>query len=395
MDMNKRALGWLVAIVVVVGIIYAVAQRKQVGPSSGSSAALSGEVKIGAVLPLTGDAAAYGEPQQRSIQLAVEDINRAGGVGGKELKVLFQDGKCAGPDATNAIQQLVNIDQVQFVIGGACSGETLAMAPIVNEKKVVLVSPSATSPDITTKGGDYVFRTAPSDAFQGRMAAEYAYNVMGKHKVSVISESTDYAQGVRRVFVTRFGELGGAVASNEVYNPGETNFQAIVTKSLRVHPDLLYLVAQAPASGINVLKQFRNQGGTAQVMTPETLSGRDTVKENAEIMEGIVVTEPAADESIPATKAFFDAYRAKYGEPTFPSYQAGAYDITFLARDAYVGGATTGEAIQRWLAGLGDRHGALGTYRFDGNGDAVFGTYAIMKAEGGAFTRLSTEKIGG
>ncbi|MDO8599303.1 MAG: ABC transporter substrate-binding protein, partial [bacterium] len=342
-----------------------------------------------------GDAAAYGEPLQRSIQLAVEEINKTGGVGGKELKVLFQDGKCAGPEATNAIQQLVNIDQVQFVIGGACSGETLAMAPVVNEKKVVLVSPSATSPDITTKGGDYIFRTAPSDAFQGRVAAEYAYGKLGKRKAVVISESTDYAQGLRKVFIARFGELGGTVSSDEVYNPGETNFQAIVTKALRVQPDLLYVIAQAPASGINILKQVRNQGSTAQVMTPETLSGRDTVKENAQVMEGVVVTEPAADESIAATKAFFDVYRAKFGDPPFPLYQAGAYDIVFLARDAYVGGATTGEAIQRWLMGLGDRQGALGTYRFDANGDPVFATYAILKAEGGALTKLSTEKVGG
>jgi len=387
--MNKRAFGWLVAIIVVVGIIYAVAKRPA-GP-----AALAGEVTIGAVLPLTGDAAAYGEPLQRSVQLAADEINKTGGVGGKTLKVLFQDGKCDGPEATNAIQQLVNVDQVQFVIGGACSGETLAMAPIVNEKKVVLVSPSATSPDITTKGGDYVFRTSASDAFQGRVAAEYAYRNLEKRKAAVISESTDYAQGLSRVFVRRFGELGGAVAVDEVFNPGETNFQATATKALGAKPDVIYIVPQAPAAGLNILKQLRNQGVTAQLLASETLAGRDTVKENAEVMEGLIATESAADESVPATKAFLDAYTVKYGEAPFPSYQTGAYDITFLARDAYVGGATTGEAIRAWLAGLGDRQGALGTYRFDGNGDPVFATYAILKAEGGAFTKLSTEKIGG
>ncbi|MBI4450055.1 ABC transporter substrate-binding protein [Candidatus Uhrbacteria bacterium] len=387
--MNKRALGWLVAIIVVVGIIYTVAKRPA-GP-----VALAGEVTIGAVFPLTGDAAAYGEPLQRSVQLAADEINRTGGVGGKALKVLFQDGKCAGPDATNAIQQLVNVDRVQFVIGGACSGETLAMAPIVNEKKVVLISPSATSPDITTKGGDYVFRTAPSDAFQGRVAAEYAYAKLEKRKAAVISESTDYAQGLSRVFIRRFGELGGAVATDEKFNPGETNFQAIVTKALRANPDVIYLVPQAPAAGLNIMKQLRNQGATAQLLAGEVLAGRDTVKDNAEAMEGLIATETAVDESVPATRAFLDVYRAKHGEPPFPGYQSGAYDITFLARDAFAGGATTGEAIQAWLAGLGDRSGALGTYRFDGNGDAVFATYAILKAENGAFTKLSTEKIGG
>jgi branched-chain amino acid transport system substrate-binding protein len=271
------------------------------------------------------------------------------------------------------------------------------MAPIVNEKKVVLISPSATSPDITTKGGDYVFRTAPSDAFQGRVAAEYAYSKLGKRKAAVISESTDYAQGLRKVFVTRFGELGGAVASNEVFNPGETNFQAIVTKALRVQPDLLYLVPQAPASGYNILKQVRNQGGTAQVLAGEVLADRAAVKENAATLEGIIVTEPAADTSVPATKTFLDAYTAKYGEPAFPAYQTGAYDITYLARDAIVAAGNDGEKIRGWLAESADkdRQGALGTYRFDGNGDAVYATYAILKAENGVFTKLSTEKIGG
>ena len=112
-------------------------------------------------------------------------------------------------------------------------------------------------------------------------------------------------------------------------------------------------------------------------------------------MEGVIVTEPAVDEANAATKAFLDTYTAKYGSAPFPLFQAGAYDITFLARDAFVGGATTGEAIREWLAGLGERQGALGAYRFDGNGDAVFATYAIMKAENGAFTKLSTEKVGG
>lgn len=389
--MNRRALGWLIAIVAVVLVLYGVSKRQTpVAPTAG----LPEIVKVGAVLPLTGDAAAYGNPIAQAIRLAAEEINAAGGVAGRTLEVLFEDGKCAGPDAANAVQKLINVDKVPVVIGGACSGETLAMAPIVNGAHVVLISPSATSPDITTQGGEYVYRTAPSDAIQGKLGASYAYEKLGSRQVAVLSESTDYAQGLRRVFTEEFKRRGGTVAFDEVFNPGETNFQPHVSKMMAVERDLIYIAPQAPAAGLNIFKQLKNQGNTTQLLAAEVLAGRTTVAENAEVMEGVIVSEPALDDTRAATKRFQDAYRAKYGTSELPIYEAGGYDIMYLVRDAIAAAGYDGAAVKGWLDALGPREGALGTFRFDENGDVTVATYAILKAMGGTFTQLAVEASG-
>lgn len=394
--MRARTLGWLIAALVGLGILFAVSRRSPGIDRAGSApGALPDVVKIGVVLPLTGDAAAYGTPLLQSIELAVKEANAAGGVSGKPIEIITEDGRCAGPEASNAIQKLVQVDRVPVVIGEACSTPTLVMAPIVNEAKVVLISPSATSPDITTQGGEYVFRTSPSDAFQGRVAAEYAYESLGSRKAAVVAESTDYAQGLSRVFIQRFGELGGAVAIDVTYNPGETSFASHVTRVLVEKPDIVYLVPQTPAAGVNFLKQYRNQSGRAQIIGSEVLAGRDIVRENASVMERLLVTEPAVNTSNPATKAFLNAFTTAYQEPAFPAFQAGAYDTVFLIRDAIAAVGYDGEKIRAWMAGVTNRSGALGTFGFDGNGDVTIATYAILRVERGTFTPIVVRQVGG
>src|SRR3989344_5679165 len=169
-----------------------------------------GTYKIGVMYPLTGDGASYGLPIQRTTRIAVDEINAQGGVNGRKLEVIYEDSKCNPKDGNAAAQKLVNLDKVKVIIGGVCSGETLGAAPITEAAKVVLISPSATNPDITN-AGDFVFRLAPSDAFAGVVASDYAFNGMDARNAAVISESTDYAQGLRKVFKEEFVKLGGKI----------------------------------------------------------------------------------------------------------------------------------------------------------------------------------------
>ena len=148
-------------------------------------------IVVGFISPLTGDAATYGEPGQKVTQLAVAEINNAGGINGRELQVIYEDGKCNGKDAASAMQKLVNVDKVQAVLGGFCSGESLAAAPIANANKVLLFSPGSSSPDLT-EAGPYFFRNYPSDESQGKVLAEVAYNTKEWKKVGVIQEQLDY-----------------------------------------------------------------------------------------------------------------------------------------------------------------------------------------------------------
>src|SRR3989344_222432 len=208
-------------------------------------AKFQGSYKIGVMLPLTGDAAAVGLPEQRGIKIAIDEMNAKGGVNGRKLEAIYEDSKCNAKDGNAAAQKLVNVDKVKVIVGGVCSGATLGASPITEENKVILISPSATSPDITN-AGDFVFRVAPSDAYAGIVTSDYAFNDLKTKKAALITETTDYAQGLRRVFKENFAKLGGEIVADETYNPEDTDFRTQVTKVKAASPEVIYLIPQAP-----------------------------------------------------------------------------------------------------------------------------------------------------
>ncbi|MCK4458341.1 MAG: ABC transporter substrate-binding protein [Methanosarcinales archaeon] len=129
------------------------------------------EIRIGAILPLTGEAAEYGEDAKLGIDLAVEEINAAGGINGKRIQVVYEDSQATPSQGVSAIQKLTTVDKVPVIIGAMASSVTLAIAPIAEENKVVLLSPASSAPQIT-EAGDYIFRTEFSDAYGGKAQAE-------------------------------------------------------------------------------------------------------------------------------------------------------------------------------------------------------------------------------
>src|SRR3989344_5154531 len=296
-----------------------------VGPYGDKTAA--GSLKIGFVGALTGDAAAYGDPSQKGVQLAVEELNAAGGIKGRQLVVIYEDAKCNGRDATTALQKLINVDQVKIVIGGSCSGETLPMAPIAENNQLLLFSPLATSPRITN-AGDFIFRNAPSDALAGDALAKGAYNTFKYKKVALISENTDYAQGLREVFSKKFKELGGEIVADENYNPELTDFRAQLVKIKQTKPKALLINSQGPQTGSLIAIQARELALNVPILTNEVLGSTAGIKHAGDAVNGMVWAQPALDEeSSPVTKQFLAAYRAKYNEePSYPFYAATSYD---------------------------------------------------------------------
>ena len=335
--------------------------------------------KVGVMLPLTGDAAAYGLPIQKAIKIAFDEINAKGGVNGAKLDPIYEDSKCNPKDGNAAAQKLVNVDKTKVIIGGVCSGETLGAAPITEAAKVVLISPSATSPDIT-KAGDFVFRVAPSDAFAGEVAAEYAFNTMGARKAAVVSETTDYAQGLRNVFKARFTELGGQIVVDETYNPEDTDFRTQATKVKVASSDVIYLLPQAPAKGLLLIKQLREAGVTGQLLTAEVLMGRNTVAENGADMEGLIGIEQKFDEKNPKAAGMVAKYKEQTNEE--PAYMSGGYDIVYLIADAITKNGYDGEKIKMYLYGVKDYDGAVGRITMDENGDPIM-EYSILQVKNG------------
>ena len=348
---------------------------------------LKGSYKIGVMYPLSGDGAAYGLPIQRATKLAIDEINEKGGINGKKLEAIYEDSKCNPKDGNAAAQKLVNIDKVRVIIGGVCSSETLAAAPITEANKVILISPSATSPDITN-AGDLVFRVASSDAYAGIVASDYAFNYLKSRKAALISETTDYAQGLRRVFKENFEKLGGTIAADETYNPEDTDFRTQVTKVKASNPDVIYIVPQVPPKGVLLVRQINEAGVKQQLLTAEVLIGRNVIKDNADDMEGLIGVEQKFDDKAPKAAALLAKYQQEAKEEApFPAYMSGAYDIVYLLVDAIGKYGYDSEKIRDYLYSLKDYDGAVGKLTMDENGDPIM-EYFVNQVKSGELVNL-------
>jgi branched-chain amino acid transport system substrate-binding protein len=342
------------------------------------------KIKLGAILPLTGDAAEYGLPEQAGIQIAMEEINANGGVNGKQLEVIIEDAKCDAKDATTATQKLIDVDGVKVIIGGACSSETIAAAAITEPKQILLLSPTASNPSITAIG-DFVFRTYPSDAFSASVAAEYAMK-QGWKTAAIISEQKDYAQGLRNTFKETFNRLGGSIVADETFGPDDTDFKTQAAKIIREKPDVIAVYPQAPAKGVLIIKQLRESGAKQQLIGAEILITPGAAKENADLLEGFIGLEPAFDPSNTKAAGLFAKYKAKNNkDPPQPFFMASAYDDVYLIAEAIKAnnGVVDTAQIRDFLYAVKDWDGAVGKLTIDKNGDPIM-SFAIKQVKGGA-----------
>lgn len=344
-----------------------------------------GTIKIGAFLPITGDAAPYGQPIQKGAILAAEDINAHGGINGKRVEIIFEDSKCSGQEAAIVTQKLINIDHVAFILGGACSSEVLAAAPIVNEQHVVLISPGASSPDITAKGGDYVFRVHPSDALAGTAAARYIHDRIGGKRVAIIAENTDYAQALRGVFSRAITQAGGELVVDESYNAGVLDFRTQALKIKAANPDAMYIAPQVPAAGLAIVQALKEQGITQPIFTSDILVGDDIAKTNKTLLEGVIGFDPAFDDQSVGAQSMIIAYKKRFQEDlAYPYLTANGYSTIFLAKDLIARVGDNGIRLQAAAATLTQwSGGALKDISFDQYGDVVWKTYNIKQVKDG------------
>ncbi|MFA6269497.1 MAG: ABC transporter substrate-binding protein, partial [archaeon] len=190
--MNKKILTGGVIALIVLAIIAIGFNVTQI--NGNFTAGAKETIKIGYLGPLTGDMASIGEGQLKAVLLAVDEINSKGGINGAKIELIAEDGTCDGKAAITAMTKLVEVDNVKYVVGGQCSSETIAAAPLAEKNKVLLLSPLSSNPNITTMG-DYIFRNYPSDSYQGKIAAEYVANTMHLKKAAILSCLSDYCVG--------------------------------------------------------------------------------------------------------------------------------------------------------------------------------------------------------
>ena len=381
-----------------------------------STACSSGPVKIGSIMDLTGELAEYGGPMNDAVILAANQFNEAGGVlGGRDIEIISEDGGTSDVIAVDAARKLVDVDEVSAIVGPLASGITTAVANAVTvPNQIPEISSSATAPSITVlEDDDFLFRTAPSDAFQGVILAELAYS-LGYRSAGVLFINNAYGQGLADQFEETFTAMGGTVAKSP-HESEQPTFTAEIGRVTEGNPDVLVAVSYPVSAGVYV-REALESGAADTILFVDGTKSEDLIEAvGADLLEGFWGTAPEGVAS-EASDRFKADYNAAYGGASDP-FIAETYDAAVLLglaieaagsddpvaiRDALrrVSGPPGVEVgpgvaeIERALQLLRDGQdvnyeGASGSVDFDENGD-VAGSMGIWRIQGG---QLVTDRV--
>ena len=330
-----------------------------------------GPFKIGVMESLTGPGESYGTVLLQAKQMAVDEINAAGGINGHDLEVIVEDSKCGAQDAITAYNKLTDVDGVKIILGTTCSGAMLGAAPLAEVDGVVLFSASATSPDIA-EAGDYIFRTAINDNHLGVDTGNVLW-ADGIRSLATITESTDYAEGVRRTSVAQFEKLGGKVVGEERYASDVTDFRSQLTKLLNANPDGIHLAAQSEFSGGTIVKQARELGYQGPIYSEVVPTGPTALEIAGDSATGLKAIIPSPDLSSAKGQEFLASFKSRYGYVTLPWFLGSAYDDVYITAECLKSTNDDQDADGfrdclykvTWSGAIGDE------YTFDENGEVV------------------------
>ncbi len=336
--------------------------------------------RIGVMDSLTGVGESYGNPIVNAKQLAVNEINAMGGINGRMLELIIEDSKCNAQDAITAYRKLTDVDGVRIILGTTCSGAMLGAAPLAEEDGVILLSPSATNPDISV-AGDYIFRTAISDAQLGADAGNAMW-VDGIRNLATITETTDYAEGVRRTSVEQFQKLGGKVVGEERYSSDSTDFRTQLTKLIGLEPDGLLLAAQGELPGGTIIKQARELGYDGPIYTESVPTGATALEIAGDAATGVKSIIPAdLDPNNRTAQDMLANFRETYGYLTLAWFLGSAYDTVYVAAECLgrTGSDQDSNGFRNCMNDI-SHTGTIGVdYSFDANGDVVGLSYAVVE----------------
>jgi len=288
---TKTILGLVILIIIVLVIYLGIGKKTTQVPAptiqTQPTPTTKEPIKIGLLAPLTGEAASWGQNSLAGVTLAVKEINDKGGINGRKIEIVAEDDRCSA-EGVNAINKLINIDKVIGILGPICSASGGPSLPIAQNSGVPVVIIAASAPHLT-KIGDYIFRVYPSDAFQGRVAADFIFNKLSKKKVAIVYVKNDWGEGIKEVFKTRFKELKGEIVYEDGVLQDQKDFKTEITKVKSSGAETLYLLVY-PNVGIIFIKQMKEMNLNIPVVGP-TVFGEE-VFTKSEISEGVFHTAP-------------------------------------------------------------------------------------------------------
>jgi branched-chain amino acid transport system substrate-binding protein len=369
-----------------------------VGCGSGEA----GVVKIGFVGPMTGDYANYGQSMSTAVQIAVDEINAAGGIDGVMVELIVEDSEGDTAKANAAFEKLANVDGIYGLVGAVFSSNSLAIAPKAQAQKVVMISPSSTVPEIV-EAGNYIFRTVGSDALQAQVLSRYVLEELDIDKIAILYTKNDYSQGLTDGFTQFYEAAGGEVVAVESGLQGDKDFRTQLTNIKGVDAEGL-LLPNYVAEIAQMIEQASQLGIDAQIISADGFSNPEILTLAPDFVDGIVFSGPAQEDAESTITADFqEVYTAAYGQAA-DSFSLNAYDgakiILAGIESAYNQASSDDKAalnlnrdlIQSYVAGVRNYQGVSGEITFAANGD-VIKNQGILEVVNGEYSPIGEFKV--
>jgi len=371
----------------IVGIMLIVAMAAMLFAGCSNTGANSDEIRIGINYELSGGVATYGQSSVEGIELAIEQINAAGGINGKKIKAIKYDTKSEPAEATTLASKLMTKDKVIAVLGPATSGSFKATIPVANKNKVPVASGSATADDVVYDASgvkEYAFRICFSDSYQGDVMATYALENLSKKKAVIIADSSsDYAKGLAASFKNTFEAGGGTIVAEEAYLKGDTDFNAVITSLKGKDFDVIFIPGYYEEVGL-IIKQARAQGINAPILGADGFDSPELINlAGAKALNDVYysIHYSSLDQS-PVVVDFIKAFKEKYNkEPD--AFAALGYDLAkFVADGISRAEKLTGESVKEALEATENFVGVTGSFSIDDKHEAAKAIVVIGLKDG-------------
>jgi branched-chain amino acid transport system substrate-binding protein len=347
-----------------------------------AAAQQAGDIPVGLYAALSGDQAAFGNATLQGVRLAADEINAAGGILGRKIRLVVEDDRGKAEEAASAVTKLITSDDVVTVIGENSSNQSLAAAPICQSSGVPMISPSSTNPNVT-KRGDYIFRVCFTDPYQGKALAAFVRNNLKLTNAAILKDNkNDYSVGLAEFFGKEFTAVGGRIVAEQSYSGGDTEFRPQLTAIKKVQPEVLFVPGFYTDVG-QIANQARELGLDVPLVggdgwdSPVVIEIGGKAIENSYFSDHYFVGDPR-----PLVQNFVKAINARHGKNPEANAALGYDALKIFAAAVQRAGSVDRKAIRDQIAATSAYQGVSGEITMGPERDPIK-PVAMIKIEGG------------
>jgi len=347
-----------------------------------TAASAQNTIKIGEFASMTGKEATYGQASHKGTLLAVEEVNAAGGVLGKKLELILEDNQSKQGESVTIVKKFISRDKVIAVLGEVASSRSLEAAPICQNAKVPMITPSSTAPEVTAKG-NYIFRVCFIDPFQGTVMAKFAKNTLKLRKVALLtSVSSAYSVGLARYFKETFAADGGTVVLEQKFAEGDKDFRAQLTAIKAAGVEGIFVPGYYSEAAL-ICRQARDLGIMLPLFGADGWESPEFVEIGGKAVEGTYfATHYSPENKDPIVAGFNDRFRKRWGNVSDTLTGLG-YDSVMMLVDAIQrAGTTDGPKLRDALATTKNFKGVTGTITLDAQRNPTKSAVVLMVKDG-------------